>query len=110
MLVEATIKTVSEANNREHWAQKYRRAQLQKLTVAAALNGKTLPKLPAIVTLTRIGKRKLDSDNLAISFKACRDQIAKIYGVDDGSDLYEWRYAQRIGKQYGIEILVESRK
>ena len=68
--------------------------------------GITLPSLPATITLTRIGKRKLDDDNLAAAFKYVRDQIAAAYGVDDGSELYAWRYQQRTGKVYGVEIEV----
>ncbi len=59
------------------------------------------------VTLTRIGKRKLDSDNLQGGFKAIRDAIAKAFGIDDGSDRWGWRYDQRVEKRYGIEITIE---
>lgn len=65
--------------------------------------------MPATVTITRIGKRKLDSDNLAISAKHVRDGIADAYGVDDGSDLYTWNYAQEIGKDYAVRIEIRTR-
>lgn len=106
MTITESIRTVSEANRREHWAARHRRASNQKLMVAAALSGKKLPPLPAVITLTRIGKRRMDSDNLAGAFKAVRDQIARTYGVDDGDPRYTWQYAQKIGKQYGIEISI----
>ena len=65
------------------------------------MNGKSL-----VVTLTRIGARKLDSDNLARSMKAVRDGIADALGIDDGSDRIEWKYAQEKGK-YAVKVTIE---
>jgi hypothetical protein len=61
--------------------------------------------------MTRIGRRKLDDDNLEAAFKHIRDQIACIVGVDDGSPLYTWRYEQRVGSslQYGVNIEILTR-
>ena len=62
------------------------------------------------VSLTRISKGKLDEgDNLNSSFKFVRDAIAEWLGVDDGSDRYDWRYAQERGEP-GIRILIEGSK
>jgi len=112
------IRTESEANSREHWAKKHKRAQQQRWAVKAAIGGKR-PELtlmlsrhvgPYKVTLTRIAQRKLDDDNLARSFKAVRDQIADQMGIDDGSDLFIWRYAQEKGKpkEYAVRIEIEE--
>ncbi len=65
--------------------------------------------MPIVVTLTRIGKRRLDDDNLAASFKYVRDQIAHMIGTDDGSPLYTWVYKQQIGKVYGVEVEILPR-
>ena len=81
----------------------------QRTYVAFMLAGKRCPPMPVVVTLTRIGKKLLDDDNLASAFKHARDQVAHWAGVDDGSPLYTWRYEQRIGKEYGIEIEIEER-
>ena len=105
--VRIPLKTVSEANVRCHWRVKAQRVKNQRFSVAAALSGKKLPPLPAVICMTRIGPRKLDSDNLAISFKACRDEVAKAYGIDDGrEDMYFWTYAQQRGPEYGVEISI----
>jgi hypothetical protein len=64
--------------------------------------------MPCKVTLTRVGVRELDSDNLARSMKACRDGVADALGVDDGSKLYDWQYRQRKGKEYGVEVMIEE--
>lgn len=63
------------------------------------------------VTLTRIALRKLDDDNLSRSFKAIRDQIADQMGINDGSDLFTWKYAQERGtpKQYAVRIEIDAR-
>jgi len=68
-----------------------------------ALADKTL-HLPATITLTRVGRRRMDGDNLQGSLKACRDGVAKSFGVDDSSGQYTWEYRQEIGKQYGVRI------
>ena len=82
------IKTESEANKREHWAVKAKRAKAQReLAERICSNNPAEYSFPILVKLTRVGKRKLDSDNLARSFKAIRDGIADSLGVDDGSEI-----------------------
>jgi len=76
-----------------------------KLCLLKATNneGQIKPAPPVTVTLTRVGPRRLDDDNLAAAFKFMRDTIAAFLGLDDGSPLYIWRYAQRVGK-YGVDV------
>ena len=98
------IRTWSEANLRQHWGKRARRAREQRqaarFLVRASCNGTDALVLdgPVSITLTRIAPRKLDSDNLAISLKAIRDGVADALGVDDGCSHIEWHYAQRKGK------------
>ena len=80
----------------------------QRTATRVCMIGATIPPLPLLVTITRIGPRKLDDDNLASACKYVRDQIAAAVGVDDGSDRYTWRYGQRRGK-YGVDVEVTSR-
>jgi hypothetical protein len=61
-----------------------------------------------VVTLTRLGGRGLDSDNLAGAYKAIRDGVADWLGIDDGDDRIEWRYAQEPGGAKGTRVLVEG--
>lgn len=97
----------SEANQRGHWAVKHRRfkAQAEILAIVwrASIHGSLL--LPLRVTFTHLGRR-MDSDNLAGAFKACRDQAAKLLGVDDGDPRVEWRYEQASGK--GVLVKIEA--
>ena len=103
-------KLVSEANMREHWAIKNKRKKAQQRAVELVwLAERVRVAPPVLVTLTRVGVRKLDSDNLAGSAKGVRDQIAKLIGVDDGDERkVRWVYEQRKGipKQYGLEVRI----
>lgn len=107
---QAPIKTVSEANQREHWSVKNKRKNLQQLEMMAALQNNLVGKKlspPYVVKLTRIGPKALDSDNLAGSLKHVQDQIARKLGVDDGdTEKIRWEYRQmpvRI-REYAVKV------
>ena len=86
-----------------HWRKLTTIKKVQRLATKVCLTGIDLPTPPIIVTITRIGPRRMDDDNLASACKYVRDQIASAVGVDDGSDQYVWRYEQRKGK-YGVDV------
>ncbi len=102
------LKLPSLMNTRMHWRAMAKLKKEQKAMVTLFMAGEKLPPLPAVVTITRVGKRKLDSDNLAACAKYARDSIAALYGVDDGSDKYEWVYKQKIGQSYAVEVEIVS--
>lgn len=100
---------VSEANRREHWTEGARRAAEQRWAAAAFIRPwrHRLPRLPAVVTLMRIGPGSLlDDDNLARAFKAVRDGVSDVYGVDDGDRRYTWLYDQEPGARSGVRITI----
>jgi hypothetical protein len=103
------LKIVSEMNTRQHWAPRARRFKQQAAAVRQALSAANFITPPPFdhcnITLTRIGRRLLDSDNLASGFKAIRDALAEWLGVDDGSDRLRWEYQQERG-QAGIRITI----
>ena len=105
------IKTISESNYREHWAAKARRAKKQR-TAACLLTQPVVPLLPKTghmeITLTRIGARKLDSDNLAGSQKHVQDGVADAMKIDDGSSRLTWIYAQEKGRagEYAVRLTI----
>lgn len=104
------VKLVSEANSREHWAAKAKRAASQKHTVALVLDGCVAPTGPLTVTITRqYGSRgkRMDCDNLARAAKHVRDAIADWLGRDDGDLTINWKYEQRSGDP---GVVVEVRK
>lgn len=110
---DAPIKTISEANNRDHWRKRSerRKAQQQEVDIMLlnALQGRKVA-LPCVVKLTRIGAKALDSDNLAGSFKAVRDAIARRLGIDDGDSRIRFEYDQEaIGRrEYNIKVNITS--
>lgn len=103
-------KLVSEANMREHWAIKNKRKKAQQKAVELVWLAQRIRVAPPVVVhLTRVGVRKLDSDNLAGSFKHVQDALAKCIGVDDGDERkVRWEYSQRKGlpKEYGLEVRI----
>jgi len=111
--VELPIRIVSEANAREHWRTKHRRAASQKLWVRSWLDPEAKhnakPSLPCVITLTRIAPRRFDGDNLQRGFKAVRDQVAAWLGIDDGSALITWEYRQGRGAPHTYGVRIEWR-
>ena len=107
------VRTVSEANLREHWRAKHGRKKIQQhMTVEAwpKLNGHlralAVVKPPCLVRLVRVGPKRLDPDNLAGSFKHVQDQIAALIGIDDGNERIKWEYEQvAVGKRvYAVRV------
>ena len=68
------------------------------------------PTPPLVITITRIGPRELDSDNLAGSAKHVRDGIADWLMINDRDKRLQWKYAQEKGapKEYGVRIRVQT--
>ena len=107
---ELDIHTISEANNREHWAKKHKRSSAQReiaMLVCKSELSEHKPDFsyPVLVKLTRFGKRKLDDDNLGRSFKAIRDGIADALGIDDGdTDKLRFFCTQEHSKVYSVKV------
>jgi hypothetical protein len=97
------------SQRREHWTQRSRRVSKERAAVAVHLLAlRNKPSLPVVVTLTRLGKRKLDAhDNLPGSFKSVVDEIARWLGVSDNDPRIIWRYEQAFG-EYGAIISFSS--
>lgn len=103
----APIRLISEANQREHWAAKHRRKRAQQN--AMTLFWRTshiVPHIPCSVTITRIGQRRLDTDNLAGACKHVQDAIAAEIGIDDGDPRINWAYAQEIARTFAVRVCV----
>lgn len=108
------VSVVSEANRRDHWATKLRRARQQEEAMAFALSSSPVrlafATFPLSVTFVRIGRmgphQEQDDDNLRSAFKVLRDYIASCLNVDDGDSRVTWKYDQRAGKP-GVEVRIE---
>lgn len=95
--VALPIKTVSEANQREHWAKKHGRKKAQQAIAVPILQAalRPIPQPPMKITFTRVSCGRLDADNLAGSFKHIQDALAHVLGIDDGDERLEFVYQQR---------------
>ncbi len=106
------LKVISEANRRDNWRAAHARSKAQRNRVSyeflAARRLLALVHKPYIIKLTRIGPGDpLDSDNLQRAFKACRDEVAKCLGVDDGdTESIRFRYSQTVGAQFMVRIRI----
>ena len=98
-------------NTREHHHVKARRIAKEREQVAWNLKTfRVVPRLPARVTLTYMGPRSLDSDNVQGAPKGTRDEVARWLGTDDGVDApVTWTYVQeRTPAYYAVAIEVRS--
>lgn len=107
MKVEIPLRTYSLTNTRGHWAKRHRRAAAERRAAYLACHG-IGKALPCEVTLTRVGPRRLDDDNLRGALKSVRDGVADRLGVDDGDPRVIWWYEQRLGKEHAVEIQVQE--
>lgn len=108
---EGDIKLVSEANQSEHWRVKHKRKKEQQALMLSIWPKGLKVEMPCVVTLTRVGPRKLDKDNLSGSFKHVQDEIARKLSVDDGDESkVMWQYRQEpIGKlMYKLKVRIVS--
>lgn len=132
------IQIISLANQRAHWSVKSERAAEQSGACELAVKSAAAflswwperQTLGVIVTLTRLGVRKMDShDGLRDAFKAVVDGIAnglqigtpkmgakKVLGLvvttyryDDSDARISWEYAQEYPSAYGVRVRVEPR-
>lgn len=91
------IKTVSEANNKEHWSKSRKRHKMQGTIVFYSMltNAKDI-KPPVHIKLSRCEPRLLDDDNLPMSMKWITDAIASFF--------YPGLAAGRADSQKGIKF------
>jgi hypothetical protein len=106
---------LTESPNRPffHWSQRHRKVKRERSAVALMLSQvRTRPAFPLVVTFVREAPRAFDDDNLAASFKACRDQVADWLNLPNDRDpRVTWRYGQEKTprKRAGTLIRLETR-
>ena len=100
---------LASLNVREHWARKAARVKRERNLVTLVLRGTVAAQMmlvaPLVVTITRVGPRRLDDDNATGSAKACRDAIAAVLGVDDRDPRVRWQVTQAAGP-YAVRIAI----
>ena len=108
---EIPIRTKSETNLREHWAQhaKRKKEQRYKSNVFSLQWVDDLPPKPWRIVLTRLAPRRLDTGNLSASMKHVQDGLCDAIGIDDGDEENDWLYKQRKRKEYGVEVTISTK-
>jgi hypothetical protein len=87
--------------------QRARRVKSERESTAWVLTRQPRPALPCTVSFTRVAPSSgLDDDSLPASCKGIRDQIAAWIGVDDRDPRVSWKYDQRRGKQWAVEVSI----
>lgn len=112
VVLELPIRTVSEANNFEHWTKRHKRHKSQQLAVMQALKPhRKVIQMPCKILLTRFAPKKLDRhDNLPMSFKYIVDICCAIIsgnydlGKADDDEGITIAYDQIKSEKYGIRI------
>lgn len=107
------ICTVSEANQKGNWQAHFKRRAAQKQLAFVFSHNEilkreidiTVSKLTKI-TCIRHGKRRLDDDNLAGSFKHIIDGTANAFGVNDRNIRMFFDQTSKNGEPY-TELLLE---
>jgi hypothetical protein len=107
------VRTVNPTNERGNSRVaaiiKSKRAAEQRAMVRMVIGSCVRGLYPCTVTLTRIGPKRLDDDNLAGALKAVRDAVADALGCDDADTRVKFLYAQERGataKEYAVRIEV----
>lgn len=104
--------TVSAANLREHHMVRAKRVKRERAAVALAFMNANWPHPPAFmnvhVTLTRLGGKDLDGDNLQSAMKPTRDEVAAWLRLDDADPRVTWAYDQKAGGLRGVRVTIEG--
>lgn len=111
---EVVLRTVTGLNAREHHMERSTRAKRERRAGAWAARGIVLRAAPGVhhrppylVTLTRVGPRRCDDDNLQVALKSFRDGVADELGVDDGDvKRVRWAYAQTLGR-WAVKLRID---
>lgn len=103
------IRVGNALNIRLHHMARHREAQRIRKTVGLyLLRGRPSKALPATVTFSRFGPKRMDDDGLSASLKHARDAVADYFGADDGDSRFTWKYAQEQSPFYGVRVEIES--
>lgn len=106
------LRTTTGQNVREHWAVRSKRVAFERDRTGLALRYSGPPPtragLPMLCTLTRIGPRLCDSDNLQGGLKAVRDEVGAWLGTGDAHDgPVTWDYKQERGA-WGVRVTIQE--
>jgi hypothetical protein len=108
VVVMLPLQTKSEANQRGNWRTKEKRRKEQVNVASLGIRSGTLHhrgRRVSRVEMTRIGPRKLDTDNLHGALKYVRDGIALGLGINDDTDIW-FPLQEKHPCLYGVRVRV----
>lgn len=114
--LDLPLRTRSAANARDaHWRTRHRITKAERLTTLAywrkACGRPLAGNETAVVLIVRVAPYTLDDDNLPVSSKGVRDQIAQELGLKSDRDpRVTWVYEQQRGtkpRDYRVLVRVE---
>lgn len=109
MTATIPIRLPSISNQRLHWAAKYRLLKSHKEAAYIVLPKSAASMTPPYrITLTRVGPRLLDRDNLVAAFKGVIDGIASRLGLNDNDPRLDFIFEQVVETFYAIRIRIEE--
>lgn len=121
VIVEFSVPIRVESVNRTrncHWSKRHKETKAHQTAVfnswLAYIPGSQRQRIKAAardgvkVTMTRVGHRQLDSDNLAGACKAVRDAVAHFLEIDDGDTKHQWAYRGEHGPEYAVVVRIET--
>lgn len=111
--LELPIITISRANSRENRHRRAERVKGERETTATAFSDRTIAREGRYhVHLVRVAPSALDPvDNLPMSMKAVRDEVASLLGFDDGPKApIRWTCAQERGgvREYAVGVTITA--
>lgn len=111
--LELPIITISRANSREGRHARAARVKAERATTALAFSDRTIAREARYhVHLVRVAPSLLDPvDNLPMSMKAIRDEVARLLGFDDGPKApIRWTCAQEQGgvREYAVGVTITA--
>lgn len=62
------------------------------------------PRLCLQVLQVRNGPNRLDDDNCTGAFKPVRDEVARFFGIDDGSNRWRWLPCEQQRGPYAVRV------
>lgn len=106
MTLTLPVRTYGPNGSHGHWSVTAKRRKELRFATLAFLrcNVGAAPFLPSTIVITRVGKQRMDDDNVAYACKGLRDAIAEWLGIDDGDERVDWIYRARTGKRYAVEV------
>lgn len=63
-----------------------------------------------LITLIRLGPRRIDTGNLETGFKTLQDEVAASLGVDDQDSRIEFEYGQAVSQIHGSVVVIRKFK